>query len=200
MPPGAGRIANGFRFRELALRAFESVFLRAVGARLPACQLHSCSTHRAARRLDRLGGRRCELVRRGMVSPHDRDLRLTPRTGKACCRSRGQFVEVCSFQRMFRAMLWSISSYFFEASLKVCPVGESSSRRSPCRVRLRKALEPGSAIRGICSVRSEMRSSCAPVVGSCQLFSPDSVLKTVIAVTAARATARLDGFVKMIRF
>ena len=40
------------------------MLLRAVGVRLPACQLHSCSTHGAARRFDRLGRRRYGVVRR----------------------------------------------------------------------------------------------------------------------------------------
>ena len=56
MASGAGRVTGGFRFGEFALRAFENMLLRAVGARLPACQLHACSTHRAARRLDGFRG------------------------------------------------------------------------------------------------------------------------------------------------
>lgn len=56
MASGAGRVTGGFRFGKFALRAFENMLLRAVGARLPACQLHACSTHRAARRLDGFRG------------------------------------------------------------------------------------------------------------------------------------------------
>ena len=91
MAPGSRRIAADFRLREFALRAFESVSLRAVGGGLPACQFHSCPTHGAARRLDRLGGRRREFVRRRHdFFPYDRDLRLAFRIGdspvKACLR------------------------------------------------------------------------------------------------------------------
>ena len=82
MASGVRRATADFGLGEFALRAFESVLLRAVSARLPACQFHSRSTHRAARRLDRIEGRRCEFVRHDFPG-HDRDLRLTLQTGKS---------------------------------------------------------------------------------------------------------------------
>ena len=62
MASGIGRVIDGFRLDEFALRAFENMLLRAVGVHLSALQLHSGSTHGAARGLDRLE-RRC----RGLV-------------------------------------------------------------------------------------------------------------------------------------
>jgi hypothetical protein len=51
MASGIGRVIDGFRLDEFALRAFENLLLRAVGVRLSALQLHSGSTHGAARGL-----------------------------------------------------------------------------------------------------------------------------------------------------
>jgi hypothetical protein len=71
--PGVGRITGDFRFGEFALWTFENMFLRAVGVRRAARQLHSCSTHGAARRLDRLERQRCGIVgRRHGLSSEER--------------------------------------------------------------------------------------------------------------------------------
>jgi hypothetical protein len=64
MAPAVGWVTGDFRLGEFAFRAFKNMFLRAVGGQLPACQLHSRSTHGAAWWLDRLDRRRGGYVSR----------------------------------------------------------------------------------------------------------------------------------------
>jgi hypothetical protein len=64
MAPGVARITAGFRFREFAFRAFESVLLRAIGGRRSASQFHPRSAHGAARRPDLEGWGRRDIRRR----------------------------------------------------------------------------------------------------------------------------------------